>query len=101
MTTPAKARARLLIAIAGLVVSLVALGFAVSYRANQNNRFADLAHHNCLAIEHLKSYAYHAALRAEKTLPTLAYYREHPNELQVALDQVRDQKKFFAPNSCP
>lgn len=57
-------------------------------------------HRHCLAMQHLERYAYQSALRAEKTLPTLAYYKQHPDELRNALAQTRDQARFFTPEKC-
>jgi len=31
-------------------------------------------------------------LRAEKTLPTISYYRDHPDELPAAIDAIRSQR---------
>ena len=84
-------------------VLVLALAFAgvVAHDSQARARDrADLVMQNCLAIEHLKSYAYATAIRSLKTLPTIAYYKQHPDELQAALGQVREQRAFFAPKPC-
>lgn len=90
------------------VASAIAVGLSTadlvlrhSEQQSTAARIAAQSHRNCLAVEHLKSYAYASALRAQKTLPTLAYYRQNPEDLRKALVEVAEQIKFFAPHRCP
>lgn len=55
----------------------------------------------CLKVEAVKAYIEDSILRGEKTLPTLAYYKEHPIELGVALSELRRERGEFAPAACP
>lgn len=79
---------------------LALAGFLAVNAVHESHARADLARQNCEAIEHLKSYAYDAAIRGIKALPTLAYYREHPDELKQAKKSLEDQARFFAPEPC-
>ncbi len=82
-------------------VTLAAVAVAVWSQQTNSSRIARVAMSNCRAIEHLKAYAYSTAVRSLKTLPTLAYYKQHPDELKPALTQVREQRDYFAPQTCP
>ena len=87
-----------LIIVMGLFVILfVAI---VGSAINESQARADIVRRDCLAIEHLKSYAYSTAQRSLRTLPSLAYYKEHPGELRLVLDQVRQEITFMAPKPC-
>lgn len=55
---------------------------------------------NCNQIEALKAQIEVSIQRSIKTLPTLTYYKEHPSELQSALNQARQAAKQFAPSKC-
>ena len=54
----------------------------------------------CVRIESLKSLARSQIERALVTLPTLSYYKEHPEELAVAVRQIHRQLREFAPVTC-
>lgn len=51
----------------------------------------------CVKVEQVRTYAREAATRALATLPTLAYYKAHPAELERALADVHRQVNFFSP----
>ncbi len=55
---------------------------------------------NCQSIQKLNSYVYVGTQRALKSLPTIAYYKEHPNELAYQVQQLKEQEKFFKPKAC-
>jgi len=54
----------------------------------------------CFRIEKLKAVARAQLNRALKTLPTLAYYKDHPAELRSARDQSLVQLHEFKPVRC-
>lgn len=60
-----------------------------------------IAHRNCVAIEQLKGYLREQADRSLKTLPTLAYYRQHVDELKEQLVEINRRLQSFAPKPCP
>lgn len=51
----------------------------------------------CLVVEDVRLYVRDASDRALESLPTVDYYREHPDELSTALDNLRDQRDAFSP----
>lgn len=67
----------------------------------QSQTIRHQAHIQCVSLEHVKSYAHQAALRGLATLPTLAYYKEHPDELADAQKNLLDEIAYFAPDQCP
>ncbi len=88
-------------AVAVVAITLAAVSVAVWSQQTNSSRIARVAMANCRAVEHLKAYAYSTAVRSLKTLPTLAYYKQHPEELVPVLEQVRQQRDYFAPQTCP
>ena len=54
----------------------------------------------CVRIEALKSVARSQLHRGLKTLPTLTYYKEHPDELADARAQIHQQLHEFRPVKC-
>ena len=51
----------------------------------------------CVKLEQVRSYARGAAERGLKTVPTLAYYRQHPREKKQALREIQRQIDYFSP----
>jgi ABC-type transport system involved in cytochrome bd biosynthesis fused ATPase/permease subunit len=55
----------------------------------------------CEDLQSLRSYVLHSTDRAIKSLPTIAYYKEHPRERQAALENLQNQREEFAtPLNC-
>lgn len=79
-----------------LIILMAALGLSiyngVALRAQ--------AHTNCARIETLKSYSEQAIVRAQKTLPTLRYYRHNRRELARTLELLQIQRVQFRPSRC-
>lgn len=54
----------------------------------------------CLQVELLKGYVREALGRSRRTLPRIAYYRRHPDELAIAEAQIRDDLTTFKRRAC-
>ena len=55
----------------------------------------------CEDLQSLRSYVLHSTDRAIKSLPTIAYYKEHPEEQARALGNLQSQRQeFSAPLDC-
>ena len=52
--------------------------------------------HRCNDLQNLRSYVLHSTDRAIKSLPTIAYYRQHPDERRTALENLVLQREQFA-----
>ena len=57
---------------------------------------ADKSSHRCEDLQHLRSYVLSSTNRAIKSLPTIAYYKEHPDERIRALDSLERQRDQFS-----
>lgn len=90
----------LVIATVGAIAAAIALAIALGYRAQENQKLAAVVARNCVAIERLKSYTHDATARALKTLPTLTYYKQHPDELRIQIRELRRLRMQFAPRRC-
>ena len=55
---------------------------------------------SCQRVDKLELIAQASDRRALTTLPTLAYYREHPDELKDQIQILNDQIAAFTPESC-
>lgn len=51
----------------------------------------------CIELEKVRTYVRDAALRAERSLPQINYYKQNPQELEEALDNVSRQRRAFSP----
>lgn len=54
----------------------------------------------CREVEKVKAQIYMTVDRSNKSLPSIAYFREHPVELEAALRQNQRTLKTFAPGHC-
>lgn len=61
---------------------------------------AHISIQSCQRVDRLERIAQQQAYRSLKTLPTLAYYKAHPDELSKARDQINGEIAAFAPESC-
>lgn len=50
----------------------------------------------CNDVQDLRSYVLGSTNRAIKTLPTISYYRDHPDERDAALNNLEQQRQEFA-----
>lgn len=82
----------------GMVVFIAILVWKGNSAADKAFRRADKA--ACIRIELLKSVARAQLNRSLTTLPTLAYYKEHPVELVDAQQQTLEYLKKFKPIKC-
>lgn len=55
---------------------------------------------NCHRIAQLEQVIQIQVKRSIKTLPTISYYRLHPDELQHQLALARDELRAFTPTAC-
>lgn len=62
---------------------------------------AGVARGSCRDVEEIKAYVAAAITRSVETLPTIDYYREHPDELAEQLARLRQQADDFKPSTCP
>ena len=76
-----------------LVASLILGAYAV--RAGH-----DTSHQNCRQIELLKTSVRQSLVRGRQSLPTIAYYRHHPAELQRQLRLIDHELGLFARRKC-
>jgi hypothetical protein len=78
---------RVLVACGLLIVGvqLLFLGFAL-----------DKSQARCQEVQSIRAYILTATKRAITATPTLAYYRDHPDELRAALENLREQRDEFA-----
>lgn len=84
----AKQFGRLVWTLIATAVVLQAVIFAYAFQAAADGRT------NIAEIDH---FIYCSLDRSERTLPTIDYYREHPDELEEQLELVREQKMEFTP----
>lgn len=78
------------------MIVLLALG---AYSIHLTNRQAYIA---CNHVRDVQRYAVLTITRSEKTLPTIAYYKnpDHAIELRNQLRQLAENKKDFTPIAC-
>lgn len=76
------------------IVLCMSLGVYAVHAANEKSLRV------CLRTELTKVYALGTLDRSLKTLPTLAYYKEHPLELRIQLRNVRETRHDFLPSPC-
>lgn len=79
-----------------LMISLMGLG---AYSVYNTNNQAYLA---CKRVQTLQTYALQTIQRSEKTLPTIAYYKnpDHHAELVHQLSELKKAEKGFTPIPC-
>lgn len=70
----------------GIIAQTATLAYAVRQSGGQQER-----------IDSVNRFIYCTLDRSEKTLPTIDYYRVHPDELARQLSLVREQKEQFDP----
>lgn len=51
----------------------------------------------CVEVEQVRTFARDAATRSLSSLPTIAYYKSHPKELEAAVKNLKGQVDFFSP----
>lgn len=101
LDTRPHARSLALIAAAGAAaVAILALTYVIGLRAGDSGRQATVIRRNCQAIEKIKGYIEQSIVRAIATLPTLAYYKQNPGELDAQLDELKRQRSQFAAKRC-
>jgi len=90
--------------IAGLLVALcIASGGIALYVVGVRDRHeaeARSALRNCQQIEIIKTEIRGTVQASLKRLPTIAYYKTHPDELNQALREARDSIRRFRENDC-
>ena len=75
-----------------LILTIVALVFLYA---------ADKSQGRCSDLQDIRSYVLQSTNRAIKSLPTIAYYKEHPEEQARALGNLQSQRQeFSAPLDC-
>lgn len=82
---------KFILILATVAVALIVFNIASTIAVGQ---------YNCHQINHLNSYNLAAIKRAEKTLPTIAYYKKHPAELAVQQKYLHEQESNFSPIAC-
>ena len=75
----------------GFILGLAVLNGLWTLRSTTNN---------CQRIAQLELVIQGQIRRSLKTLPTLAYYREHPAELRYQLRLAHDELRAFTPSAC-
>lgn len=89
-----------LVVVGGLLIGAIFYNQHLGTTATARNTCERLNTANSTLTQYILS----QIARSEKTLPTLQYYQEHPDELQDALKNIRQQKtdtiKAFAPVTC-
>lgn len=75
---------------AALLLQVVIFVYAFSATAGQRDKVAAINRFIFCSLD-----------RAEKTIPTLDYYKRHPEELASQLALIREQKAEFTPPSPP
>lgn len=80
-------------------VAMIILLVFQGYQIYNTNHQAYVA---CKRVQNLQNYAILTINRSEKTLPTLAYYKDpaHARELEIQLKFSEDYKRGFPPVSC-
>lgn len=86
------------VAFLGAAVSAVITGQQQRDRIQKQSQAAD--YHTCLAINFVFKTQRAGVQRQLRILPTLAYYKEHPDELQNALKQTKDYLQLFSALRC-
>lgn len=92
-------RAHFLLLYVALIVTFVAVGavYAVyKYTKDQS----EAQHSLCVEVEKLKTAQRSSLVRLSKTLPTLAYYKQHPEDLELTLGLNRQSYREFAGSDC-
>ena len=74
---------------------LVALGLGVLYTALERSQ------ERCKEVQDIRAYIYGATNRSIKSLPTLSYYKAHPDELARQISSLNVQRdEFKTPLDC-
>lgn len=92
-------RAHFLLLYVALIVTFVAVGavYAVyKYTKDQS----EAQHTLCVEVEKLKAAQRSSLVRLSQTLPTLAYYKQHPEDLKLTLEVNREAYRAFAEGDC-
>lgn len=77
---------RTMVFIAGLILAAVMLVFLFGGNASRAR---------CNELQDVRAYILGATDRALESVPTVAYYQEHPDELKQALGSLREQRAEF------
>lgn len=56
----------------------------------------DKSRSRCNQVQDIRSYIFGATERAIQSTPTISYYKTHPEELERALENLRDQRDAFS-----
>lgn len=90
---------KVLFAAVGLfAASLALLGVGLYDRSRVVNV---ITHRNCIEIEQLKTSIREQIEQSIQNLPKIAYYRDHPDELQLQQNDQAQAIDRFRPLHCP
>jgi len=71
--------------------------FAVYYSVEQTH---DTANVLCIAQNRQNAYILAAIQRSKRSLPTISYYKAHPDELKAALKNIKQEEHDFRQMDC-
>jgi hypothetical protein len=63
-------------------------------------RLAGVDHATCVRVSRINAQIEVSLHRSLKSIPTIAYYKNHPEELAKVIDQTQEQIELFRPVSC-
>ncbi len=88
-----------LVALALVIAGIITVGSlgAIHNANNQERKRNEIRQEFCVELEQIRSYVRLTATRALKTVPTIAYYKEHPEELGRQIEAIRAQRDAFSP----
>jgi hypothetical protein len=85
-----------------LFLLIIALGVFVYLDAQHKRQdIADQARATCVAVNNINVLITKTLQRSLHNLPRLAYFRDHPEDLQVQSEEIRRQIASFTPRTCP
>lgn len=83
----------ILVLVASSVALVVAVGLNASQRAATDTKI-------CKAVNRVNTTIEQQLRRSQQTLPTLSYYKAHPDELTTQLELINDEIVAFKPLNC-
>ena len=63
-------------------------------------RLASVDHGTCVQVQAINAQIEVSLHRSLKSIPTISYYKNHPDELAKVIEQTQEQIELFQPHSC-
>jgi hypothetical protein len=80
-----------------VLASMAVIAFSLYER---KNTLTQTNHEVCVAIQNINQVVTKQLLRSKANLPKIAYFRQHPAELQDQLGTINQQLRDFKPREC-